>query len=316
MRINYQKFLSRTQKGLISPIYIFSGKDEFYKEKVVEKLKKSISRLDELNFTVFYGEDSTATDIIRVASTPPLTGDRQLIVVKNADKLRDKTPIENYSHSPSSHTCLVLLVIKNNYRFGDEVTFTPPSERECTGWITEQIKKRGWNISPQAAFELKERVGIDTMVLNGEIEKLITYCGSKKNIDLEDVRFLVGSSKETTVFNLTSAINKKDVKKALTILKKLPDSEKRIFINTIAWHMRRLVEAKIKIEHGDEVSAVCEEMRISPFFQYEFISSVRGLGWDKFKEIFPSILQVEFDFKSGRFSFELALELLVINLCN
>lgn len=66
MKISCQEFLSRTQKGLVSPIYLFSGKDEFLKENAVKKLKKIILKpgAGELNFNLFYGEESTGADII------------------------------------------------------------------------------------------------------------------------------------------------------------------------------------------------------------------------------------------------------------
>ncbi len=285
MKISYQEFLSRTQKGMAPPIYIFSGEDEFYKERAVKKLKKLILKqgVDELSFNLFYGEESTGTDIIKAASTPTLTGDRRLVIVRNADKLgvSAKAVIENYSRSPFPPTCLVLLVRKNDYRFGIEVVFALPSEGESITWITKQAREKGWSISSQAALELKEKVGMDTRTLNNEIEKLVLYCRDKKNITPEDIRVLVGDSKEVITSGIISAINKNEAKKALAILKKLSVDEKKTLINAIAWQMRR-----------------------------------QGLGWDRFKKGFRSILQAELDFKSERFSPELVLELLVIRLCS
>ena len=322
MKISPQEFLSRIQKGITPPIYIFSGKDEFLKENTVKKLKEFIVKpgTGELNFNLFYGEESTGADIIRAASTLTLTGDKQLIIVKNADKLRAsaKTIIKSYSHSPNPSACLVLLVTKNDYKIGDEVVFAPPSERESVAWIRRQVREKGWSISSQAAFELKEKTGVDTRALNNEIEKLTLYCGDKKNITPEDIRLLVGDSKEVIVFGITNAINKREAEKALTILKKLPGGEKKTpgVIGAIAWQMRRLASAKTKIKYGEEGAAVCREMRIPFLFQGEFISCVKALGWNKIKKDFRSILQAELDFKSGRFSPELLLELLIMELCN
>lgn len=321
MKISYKEFLSRTQKGLTPPIYVFSGKDEFCKERAVKKLKKITLKqgAGELNLNLFYGEESTGSDIIRAASTPTLTGDKQLIIVKSADKLKAsaKTIIKNYSRSPFASTCLILFVTKNDYRLGDEVVFAPPSEREAITWITKRARERGWSISPQAAFELKEKVGTDTNALESEIEKLALYCWDKKNITPEDIRVLVGDSKEVVIFNITNAINKGNAKKALAVLKKTSGGEKNVLsiINAIAWQMRQLAIAKTKINHGEEGAAVCREIRVPFFIQQEFISCVRALEWDKLKKNFRSILQAEFDFKSGRSLPESALELLIIRLC-
>jgi DNA polymerase-3 subunit delta len=320
MKIGYQEFLSRTQKGLISPVYVFSGKDVPLKEGAVGKLKKIILKpgTSELNFSLFYGEESTGSDIARAASAPTLTGDNRLIVVKNADKLKapEKTIIKNYTHSPLASTCLVLLVTKNDYKFGDEVVFAAPSEREAITWITRQVRERGCSISTQAASELKEKVGVDTQVLQNEIEKLALYCWDKKNIITEDIRALVSDSKEADIFGIANAINKGNVKKALAILKKLSGGERKApgVINTIAWQMRQLAIAKTKIEHGEEVAAVCREMRIPFFIQQDFISCVEALEWNRFKKNFRSILQAEFDFKSGGFLPVELLELLIMGL--
>jgi len=315
MRISYQEFLSRTQKGTTSPIYLFSGEDEFRKEGAVKELKKSIfkSGIDELNLNLFYGEESTGSDIIKAASHPTLTGDKRLVIIKNADKLRvsAKAIIKNYSHSPFPSTCLVLLMGKNDYKFGVEVVFTLPSERESIAWIMERAKEKGWSISRQAALELKEKVGINTQILNNEIEKLTLYCWDKKNITPEDIRTLIGDSKKVIIFGITNAIKKSEAKKALTILKKLSWGEKKSLTNIIAWQMRQLASAK----HGEKNIVAGREVSAPSFFQQELVSWAQELGWDRLKSFFRSTLQAEFDFKSGRFPPELVLELLIIRLC-
>lgn len=64
--------------------------------------------------------------------------------------------------------------------------------RGIDGLIDESLQKAGLRISLDARQLLKANLGGDRLATRGEIEKLILFCSGKQEIDVEDVRQLIG----------------------------------------------------------------------------------------------------------------------------
>ncbi|NOX97148.1 MAG: DNA polymerase III subunit delta [Nitrospirae bacterium] len=328
--MNYQQFLHILEGERLSPIYLFSGEEEFLKEEVIKRLRDSLlapGAID-LNYHLFYGKEDSGAKIVEAASTLPFLSEKRLVVVKEGEKLRasDKKEIADYIQSPSPSTCMVILMDKIDRResfsslllkSGKEVSFKSIPEREILGWINNWAKKEGKKIAPRAAFELKERVGRNLRELTGHLTKLFLYAGNKTDIGIEEVRILVGEGKETSGFDLTEALSEKKKGKALKTLNKILVEGKKApeIIGLISWQMRRIAEAKSRIVRGETPTEVCQSLGILPFFRKKFLSQVKKFSLSKLRENFSSLLEADQQFKSGKLTPNLILELLVIKLC-
>lgn len=328
--MNYQQFLMNLEGGRISPLYLFSGQEEFLKEEVVKRLRDFLlapGTID-LNYHLFYGKEDSGARIVEAASTLPFMSEKRLVVVKEGERLgvSDKKEILKYAQSPSPSTCLVLLIDKIDRResfysllmeSGEEVSFKSISKGDILGWIKNRAREEGKRITPQAAFELKERAGGSLRELTGHLTKLFLYAGDKKDIGVEEVRALVGEGRETSSFDLTEAISERKKDKALKILGKILSEGRKApeIIGLIAWQMRRIAEAKSRIARGEKPMEVCQYLGIFPFFRKKFISQVKKFSLPKLRENFYSLLEADRQFKSGKLTPDLILEFLVIKLC-
>jgi DNA polymerase-3 subunit delta len=72
-------------------------------------------------------------------------------------------------------------------------------------WVRERASQKGAAIDGAAVTELAELVGASLWSMDGELEKLATYCGGRA-ITKEDVAALVSGSREASVFELVDAI--------------------------------------------------------------------------------------------------------------
>ncbi|MCD5397727.1 DNA polymerase III subunit delta [candidate division NPL-UPA2 bacterium] len=328
--MNYQQFLLNLEGGSISPLYLFSGPEEFLKEEVIRKLRDSLLEPGaiDLNYHLFYGKEDSGARIVETASTLPFMSEKRLVVVKEGEKLRtsDKKEISKYAQSPSPSTCLVLLLDKIDRRenfyllltkSAEEISFKPVRENDLIGWIGNRVKEEGKKIAPQAAFELKERVGGNLRELTNHLTKLFLYAGDKKDIGIEEVRALVGEGRETNSFALTEAISEKKKDKALKILGKILSEGRKApeIIGLIAWQMRRIAETKSRITRGETPMEACQALGIFPYFRKKFISQVKKFSSPELRESFYSLLEADRQFKSGKLSPSLILEFLVIKLC-
>ncbi len=67
--MNYQKFLLNLEGGRVSPLYLFSGREEFLKEEVIKKLRDSLLAPGtvDLNYHLFYGKEDSVARIVEAA---------------------------------------------------------------------------------------------------------------------------------------------------------------------------------------------------------------------------------------------------------
>ncbi len=328
--MNYQRFLLNLEGGSISPLYLFSGQEEFLKEEAVKRLRDSLLAPGavDFNYHLFYGKEDSGARIVDAALTLPFMSGKRLVVVKEGEKLgvSDKKEMLKYAQSPSPSTCLILFIDKIDRRdnfysllmeSGKEVSFNPVRENDIIGWIENRARKEGKMIAPRAAFELKERIGGNLRELTNHLTKLFLYIGDKEEVGVEEVRVLVGEGRETNSFTLTEAISEREKGKALKILGKILSEGRKApeIIGLIAWQMRRIAEAKSRIAREETAAEVCKSLGIFPFFQKKFISQVKKFSPPQLRENFYSLLKADRQFKSGRLTPDLILELLVIKLC-
>lgn len=143
-------------------------------------------------------------------------------------------------------------VVKTVERYGAVADLTGPSKKkgEQTAILKRILKARlegeGKSIHSQAEALLLERVGAQTALLHGELEKLIAYVGDRRNILPEDVETAVGAAREEPLYELTAVLGEKKLGEALNKLANLEDQgyNPLQILSGIANALRRLVAAR------------------------------------------------------------------------
>ena len=110
-RIDLQGLYRNLDKNVVRPVFFFTGEQTFLAEQAIARLKKYIlCKNPELNYSLFHGDTATADEVISLAKTYPMFGDKRLILLKNAEKLstNELKAFEKYFRSPASFTCLAL----------------------------------------------------------------------------------------------------------------------------------------------------------------------------------------------------------------
>jgi DNA polymerase-3 subunit delta len=95
------------------PIYFFHGEEAYYIDIAVKALENDVLTEDEkaFNQTVVYGKDTNYNEILALAKQYPMMGDKQLIIVKEAQDLKlneeETKLLEKYVENPVESTILV-----------------------------------------------------------------------------------------------------------------------------------------------------------------------------------------------------------------
>jgi DNA polymerase-3 subunit delta len=98
--------------------------------------------------------------------------------------------------------------------------FAPLRRDSLASWVRDRAAQKGAAIESPAVAELVEQVGANLWAMDGELEKLATYCGDRP-ITAADVGELVAENRELSVFELVDAIMEKRPGAALSAMQRL-----------------------------------------------------------------------------------------------
>lgn len=226
-----EKVISSWRKNEFKPIYLLHGEEDYFIDKIVHYAESNILSESEASFnlTVFYGKDAEWADVVNACSRYPVFSEKQIVIIKEAQQMKDLPKIESYILNPVNSTILIIAhkskSIDKRTKFGNllisksETFLSNKVDDEKLGdWILSFVKSKSLLITPKAITMLEEHIGNDLSRIGNEIEKLSVNLNGKDKIDEDDVEKYIGISKEYNVFELLDAITKKDLSKCLTIL--------------------------------------------------------------------------------------------------
>ncbi len=227
-----EKIISEWEKKTFKSLYWLEGEEDYYIDKVMNYAEHNI--LDEsaagFNLTVFYGKDAEWATVVNACRRYPMFAERQVVLLKEAQQMKDIEKLESYFENPLQSTVFVvgykgktLDKRKTLYKVLKKSAEIFNSEKvkdyKLQEWIAQFLQAKGYTINSKAISLLDEHIGNDLTRIVNEIEKLDLNLKGKKDITDDDIEKYIGISKEYNVFELQDAIAKKDLAKAITILR-------------------------------------------------------------------------------------------------
>lgn len=211
------------------PVYILMGEEPFFIDRITDLLIGNVLSDAERDFNqvIMYGADTDAGVIINAARRFPMMAERQLVVVREAQLVRDIDLLTAYMKNPLQSTVLVV-----NYKYknldrrkslaatAEKVGVLFESKKipdyKMPAFITSLLQQRSISVDPKAAQMLSDFLGNDLSRLSKELDKLALILPEKapKRVTPELVEQNIGISKEYNNFELIKAIAVKDILKA------------------------------------------------------------------------------------------------------
>jgi DNA polymerase-3 subunit delta len=114
------------------------------------------------------------------------------------------------------------------------------------GQAKEMLAAAGKKMAPKAFEAIYQLIGFDLHAFSRAIEKLISYTGTKANIDIEDIQAVLTKSREEPIYELTGAISDRNSMESLRILSELLGSGYHYLqiLMAITNQVRRLILVK------------------------------------------------------------------------
>jgi DNA polymerase-3 subunit delta len=226
-----EKIISDWKKKNFKPLYWLEGEEEYYINLVMDYAEHHILSDSEAEFnrTVFYGKDANWSEVVNACRRYPMFADKQVVLLKEAQQMRDLDKLESYFENPLPSTIFVVshkektldkrkTLYKTIKKEGEIFTSEKLREYKLPEWIGEYIQSKGFTISQKGIMLLAEHIGNDLSRISNEVDKIAVNLDQRKNITEDDIEKFVGVSKEFNAFELQDAISKKDFPRAMQII--------------------------------------------------------------------------------------------------
>lgn len=213
------------------PVYWLEGNEDFFIDEVVRYAEHEILTEDEASFnlTVFYGRDANWADVLNACRRYPVFSEKQVVLLKEAQDMRDIDKLESYIETPNDGTIFVVSykgkTIDGRTKFarvikkqGELFTSKKIYDNQLPAWTNGYIQSKGLQISNKALTLLVDHVGNDLSRITNEVNKLSLNLEGKNTITEDDIEKYIGISKDYNIFELQEALSFKNYSKALAII--------------------------------------------------------------------------------------------------
>jgi DNA polymerase-3 subunit delta len=302
------------------PLYLLHGEEPYYIDLVSSYVEQKLLSDAEKGFnqTVLYGKDTDIMTVLNAAKRYPMMADYQVVLVKEAQEMKwgkdddDKkaiNPLLSYLENPLPSTVLVFCykygkfdkrkktykaIEKNGLVFESGTLY----ENKIPGWVESYITEKGYRINQQASLMLAEYLGNDLSKIANELEKLMLNVSAGQEITLENIQNNIGISKEYNVFELQTALAKKDAFKVNQIINYFEANPKANPIVLVLGNLNNFFSKILAYHYITDRSQqnLARELGVNPYFVKDYEQAARSYNLGKTVSII-SFLR-EYDLKS------------------
>ena len=302
------------------PLYLLHGEEPYFIDQVSNFVEHKLLPDAEKGFnqTVLYGKDTEIMTVLNAAKRYPMMAEYQVVLVKEAQDMKwgrdddDKksiNPLLNYLESPLPSTILVFCYKygkfdkrKKTYKAIEKsgVIFesVPLYDSKIPSWVEGFVTTKGYRIDPQASAMLAEYLGNDLSKIANEMEKLMLNVPAGQTITMQHVQDNIGISKEYNVFELQSALSRKDPFKVNQIVNYFQANPKANPIVLVLGNLNNFFSKVLLYHYAKDKSPqnLARELGVSPYFLKDYELAARSYNYGKSMQII-SLLR-EYDLKS------------------
>ena len=223
------------------PVYYLMGDESYYIDKISNWIAENVLQPEERDFnqTVLFGSDVTASQIVDAAKRYPMMSEYQVLIVKEAQNIKNTEPLEKYFKAPMPSTILVMCH-KNGFVDGRKKEYVKSiqqagvlfesrklRERDLPAFIEGYLQAKNVTIDPKSTQLIADSIGADLSRLVGELDKvLLSLPQEDRRVTPQVVEDQIGVSKDFNGYELRDAIVNRNIFKANQIVKYFDENPK------------------------------------------------------------------------------------------
>ncbi len=283
-----EKILQDWKAKKFRPIYWLEGEEPYYIDMLLNYAENNLlsPAEAEFNLTVFYGKDAEMPAIINACRRYPMFAERQVVILREAQMMRDVEGLIPYIEKPQPSTVFVVaykdkkldgrkqmakLVAKSGELFSTKKLY----DNQLPAWVEQMVKEQGLTIHARAQQLLVDHIGNDLSRLYNETVKLAVNLGKRKNITEDDIEEFIGVSKEFNVFELQSAFGQKNLTKTVQIIQYFESNPKAGPIQMILPSLFNFFSKVYMLYalRGADQQTLSTQLGVKPYFLNEYLAS-------------------------------------------
>lgn len=297
--------------------FILCG-DTYLTSCAVDFIKQKMNITNSFDISIFDSENFSSNSIIESCEQVSFFTTNRLVIVKNVFQVLESDKKKLLEYIPKMNPTCTLLILDNMQVFDflkcTKLNFTL-TDNELVQETQRLAKEKGKSISKEDALYLANLVNKDLSSINTELEKLSMYT-TNDTILKEDINSVVTKTDDVVVFELTTALGKKDANKTLNILFNLlkQDNQASKLLPLMSNNFTRLFTISVSKNLTDELLA--QKLGVKPFAVTKLRSQLKNFNPVKLKNIVYEFCDVDYMIKSGLMQPDTALIYIVEYILN
>ncbi len=310
--VTFEGIMADLKAGNYAPVYYLMGEESYYIDKICDFIAEHALQPEERDFnqTVLFGSDVTAAQVADAARRYPMMAERQVVIVKEAQNLKQTDQLEKYFKKPMPKTVLVMChkngvidgrkreYVKTIREAGVLFESKKLRDRDLPHFIESYLKQREVSIDPKSTQLIADAIGADLSRLTGELDKvIISLPKESRRVTPQVVEDQIGVSKEFNSFELQNAIVNRNVFKANQIVKYFDDNPKAgniyQFLPMLFSYFQNLMIAYYAPQkQSQEGVAEWLELR-NPWAAKDYMTGLRNYSGMKVMQIISKIREID-----------------------
>ena len=329
-------------------LYIMTGQDDFSLGQSLEKLRAALgdASLLEANTITLNGHKLLPDELRIACETLPFLAKKRLIIVdgllgrfepwaqpnKRKKTLRTPKRQDSYRAFATSISTLpdstILVLIDGKIKSSNpllkvlspraKIRFFPLLKNDSLRqWVKRRVTEESGSISPQALKLLVRLVGGNLWIMASEIRKLALFAGDRQ-IEVDDIKSLTSHAQQASVFTMIDAILEFRIGPAEQALQELLQigMAPAYLLFMLSRQVRQLVLAKELGKTGQSNEKIQERLGITyEFVLHKTLEQAGGFSLGRLEDLYQKLLKADLAIKTGKYGGELALNILVVELC-
>ncbi len=328
-------------------LYIFYGPDNYSLHRELDTIKKSVGSDAAAGSNVIEvdGDKMSPADLKIACETIPFLADKRLVIIsgllarfeskqkqatvkkstKKNDQAKDWQQITDCLNNIPETTILVLIdnevsarntLLKEISAKAVIKPFPLLKKSDLTGWIQKRVTQSGGKISTEAITLMAKLVGNDLWAMSNEIDKLVLYTNGRF-IEEKDVTAIVSHAQETSVFTMVDAILENRTGFAEELMEQL--MERGATPTYLLWMLHRqvrfIVLVKELIEQKKNKFDIQSKLGLSDYPLQKTLEQADKYSMPRLKVFYDKLLETDIAIKTGKYDGELAMNILVVEIC-
>jgi DNA polymerase III delta subunit len=303
-------------------IIALTGTNSFaLKERLDELVNSFVAEHGELALERIDAEESELQVIVDALQSLPFLSARKMVVVRSLGSNKQTAEmVEQILSSIPESTDLIIYepvtdkrtvyykTIKAKTKLEQYNNLEP---NELAGWLVEQAKAKGAELSYGNANYLVDRVGPNQAMLSNELEKLTLYDIS---VSRESIDLLVEPTPQSKIFELLDAAFGGNKQRALKLYEeqRAQRVEPQAILAMMAWQLQILALAKYAGKRP--AAAVASDAGLNPYPVTKAMNLSSQLSEAKLKNMVSDALDIDYRGKTTAIDMDEALKTYIITL--